>query len=156
MNATTARVGERQAASRLETLSLVVLGFMAVKAALAFPAQGPGLVSLPKDDLVLRFQAHQLFQRDPEELSETQLHDVRRWYRCMQLATRHQTSGRESLNDEERRFVVDTLKEFCPDLEELAGYRRIYDSCRGGLNDGVPAVAATDALHSHSRPVLLE
>ncbi|HWB08035.1 MAG TPA: hypothetical protein VG826_02235 [Pirellulales bacterium] len=152
MNATNDRAGGR----RLEALSLTLLTVLAVVAAVVFPARKRD-VSLRERDLVVYFQAHQLFQRDPEQLSETQLDDVKRWCRCLQLAARHETSGLESLDDDERQFVVRTLHAFCPDLDELPGYRRIYDSCRAGLNAGVPPTVATKReLRSHGRPVLLE
>jgi hypothetical protein len=75
-------------------------------------------------------------------LDESQLDDVKRWCRCLRLAVRHAESGVRSLDDEESRFVLDTFDEFCPDRDELAGYRRIYDSCQRRLSDGMAPVFA--------------
>jgi|SRR5215469_10952423 len=155
MNATIFNAMKRRHATRLEMLSLTALGLLALWLAIAFPAQRNDAASWRDRDYVFYFQAHELFQRDPEELSESQLHDLHRWCRCLNISGRQQVSGVQRLTDEECQFVVKVLDELCPNTDRFAGFRPIYESCAQRLARR-SAIASNHEPHSRAAPVLLE
>jgi hypothetical protein len=156
MNARIDRAGQRRRVSHLEILSLTALALLAIELAIAFPAQRRDEILAPALDYVLYFQSHQLFQCDPEQLSERELNDLKQWCRCLRLTTRHDVSGVQSLTDEECQFVVQTLDDLCPDTAPFAGFRRIHQSCRQSLDHRQAAIASHRESPSHDRPLLLE
>jgi hypothetical protein len=76
------------------------------------------------------YVAHQMYRRDPEELTEPQLDNVQRWCRCDKLCLQCVQAGIESLTDDECQFVAEVLWQLCPNLEEHLNYFPIYEACR--------------------------
>jgi hypothetical protein len=156
MNATISTAAKRRRMTRLEMLALTALGLVALRLAIAFPAQRGEEVAWRERDYVLYYQAHQLFKSDPEKLSEIQLYDLDRWCRSLALIARLRVSGVQSLTEEECQFVVQVLDEFCSDTHQFAGYRPIYESCAQSLARRRSVIALQREQHSHVRAVLLE
>jgi hypothetical protein len=148
---------QRTGMSLLQWLFLTAFGLLALQLALAFPAHHHTGRSWRERDHLVCFYARQLFERDLEELSEAELDDAKRWCRCMQLIVNHEMSGVQSLTDEECRFVVDALDDLCPNVQNAAGYRRVYESCSKRLAvDSPPTTLASkrEPYSSDARPML--
>jgi hypothetical protein len=137
-------------------LLLTAIGLVALRLAIAFPTERGDAVPWRDRDYILYYQAHQLFRCDPEELSESQLHDLDRWCRCVRITGRLEASGVQTLTDEECQFVLQVLDELCPDTELFAGFAPIYESCARSLAQRRSAVASNREWHSRDRPVMLE
>ncbi len=98
---------------------LLLLGLVAIKLVVVFPADhrfNATGTSWQERDRNLYWQASQLFGRDPERLSEAELHNVKDWCRCLALAAKHRTTGFDNLTDDECQFVVDTHDRLAPIL----------------------------------------
>jgi len=138
--------GDRSGTTWLQCIGLAIAALLAIQLIALFPAARSAGQDIPwRDrDYAIWYHAHQLFRCGPEELSETQLADVKRWYRCLLIVGEHEVSGHRSLTDEECQFVVDVLEEQCPNLESSA-YRQVYEECRQRLasKSGPPAIAST-------------
>lgn len=144
-------LGPRRQAAHLKILSLTASGLLALWLAIAFPASPDGAVSWRDRDYAIYYHAHQLFRCDPEELSESQLHDVERWCRCLRLTSQAQTSGVHSLTDDECQFVPQVLDELCTDTKQFAGYRPIYELCAQSLARRRSAIASKHEPPSRDR-----
>lgn len=81
-------------------------------------------------DWTFWFHAHQLYESDPEQLSESELNEVRRWRRCLSLMAACQPLGVEALTDEQCAFVADVFEDLDPNLAEHPGYLSLYEPCR--------------------------
>ncbi|HJT30945.1 MAG TPA: hypothetical protein VJ783_02680 [Pirellulales bacterium] len=92
-------------------------------------------ISWQEKDWRVWFQAQQLFRRDPEELSESELEDVKQWCRCLTLNVRYDKTGVNGLTDDECGLVVDALEKRCPKPHERAPYLPIYKACCRRLAD---------------------
>src|SRR5581483_5784197 len=134
------------AAPLLENLWLAALAVLALGVAVAFQSKRREAMPGTGGDYVLRFWAHQLFQRDPAALSETRLDDLRRWCHCLELITQHNVAGVQSLADEECQFAVDVLDELCPENEAFASFVLVRESCRQSAYCRQAASARTDGL----------
>jgi len=123
----------------LECAALVAAGLVAYELATHYPSStkhGAGHSSWREKDWVVWHHAHQLFQRDPEELSESELEDVKQWCRCLVLVERYGRTGLSSLTNGECELLVETLEKLCPNLDENAGLLPVYKACRRRLADG--------------------
>ena len=122
----------------LKGAGLTAVALLAFQLAAAFPARqsASSAASWRQKDYSIWFQSHQLFDCGPEELTESQLQYVRRWNSCLWIVAETETSGIQSLTDEECRFVVDVLTERDPNLAEHQAYRQIYEACRERLASG--------------------
>src|SRR5579863_1337062 len=157
MNAPIEGAGRRRRLSRLEILALTGLGLLAVQLAIAFPSARQEPALWRDRDYAVYYQAYQLFGRGPEDLSVSELHAVKRWSRCLWLVDKQQSSGVQSLTDEECEFVVEVLDDMCPDTDQFTRYRPIYESCLQSLDRRQGAIAANGELRpSHDRSVLVQ
>ncbi len=120
-----------------EWLLLLLVGLAACWLALAYPAQhrsGSAATSWREKNWVLWWNAQQMYQREPDELSEGEMRNVEDWCLCLALIDRYRNAGLRELTDEECQFVMVTLGALCPDLAQHASYFPIYESCRRRLS----------------------
>ncbi len=89
------------------------------------------------DTYRLRYEAHQLYGCDPEELGTVQLARVKRWCRCVQSINRYAASGLDSLSDEECHDIVELLPKRYPHLEEFPAFVEIVRVCRRRLRGAI-------------------
>lgn len=122
----------------LECIVLIAVELVALTLAWHYPSPRHATPWYEKDWRVW-FQAHQLFRRDPEELSESELEDVKQWCRCLTLNARYNETGLNGLTDDECVLVVETLEKRCPHPHERAPYLVIYEECRRRLADAPPS-----------------
>jgi hypothetical protein len=116
----------------LECAVLLAVGLVGFQLATHFPSHaGPQAEpsAWREKDWFFWYNAHQLFRRDPEQLSASELDDVRHWCECSRLADRCVKQGSDSLTDDERRLVVETLEDLCPNLEEHLYFLPVYQAC---------------------------
>jgi hypothetical protein len=146
------KAGNRCAAIFWQALPLMALTLLAIELAIAFPPS-PDVVPGRGRDYVLQFQSQQLFHCAPEQLSQHDLEDLKRWCDCVELTTRYGVVGLQSLTDEDCQFVVEVLDDLCPDTEEFTGFLRIRESCRRRLYCQEAAIAADREWHSDNRGV---
>jgi serine/threonine protein kinase len=115
----------------LECAVLIAVGLVAFELAWQYPSSRHASSWREKDWRVW-YQAHQLFRGDPEELSESELEDVRQWIRCLGLLERYPNS----LTDAECELFIETLDKLSPNLHEYANvYLPVYEACRRRLAD---------------------
>lgn len=123
-----------------ELLLLVMLAAAAGLLTTAFPANrdfGAAASSWREKNREIWWQAHQLFGRDPEQLSASQRRDVERWCRCIHLLSLYKSNGLQALTDDECRQVTETLSDIWPNLEECDGYFTFTRPAgNGSLNRG--------------------
>lgn len=137
MRKTTYGAGDRSGNTFLECVGLAAVGLLALKLAFAFPATekaGNASSSWRERDWRFWYQAHQLYQREPEELNRAEFENVQRWCRCLLLTAQHEAAGNDSLTGDECQFVEDVLGDLCPNLEKHGGYLPIYEACRRRLD----------------------
>lgn len=133
----------------LECAVLVVLGLVAFQLATLYPsstAPQPGYSAWHEKDWFFWYNAHQLYRRDPERLSESEFEDVRQWCQCVRLVERYVDQGPNSLTDDECQRVVETLANLCPNLEEHVYFFPVYEACRRHLAGTVAHASHRDAL----------
>ena len=119
----------------LEYAVLIAVGLVAFELAWHYPSSRHAS-SWRENDWPVWHQAHQLFQSDPEELSESELEDVRQWIRCLGLLERYLKTGPNSLTDAECELFVETLEKLSPNLHEYAhNFLPVYEACRRRLAD---------------------
>jgi hypothetical protein len=118
----------------LECAVLIAVGLLAFELAWHYPSFRHASSWREKDWLTW-YHAHQLFRRDPEELAESELEDVRQWCRCLVLVDRYNKTGLNGLTDDECELVVETLEKLCPNLQEHGRFRPVYEACRRRLAD---------------------
>jgi hypothetical protein len=89
-------------------------------------------------DWTFWWNAHQLYRRGPEQLTESQFEDVSEWCCCLRLITQAQAAGLSSLTLDECELVATALEDHCPELEQHVNSFPIYQACRRRLakNDG--------------------
>jgi hypothetical protein len=114
----------------LECAALVAAGLVAFELATRYPAvPNPGYGSWRETDWIVWYHAQQLYRRDPAELSQAELVDVKEWGRCLQLFDRYAKAGIDTLTDDECQQVVATLEKLCPNLDEHFNLLPFYDAC---------------------------
>ena len=117
----------------LEWAALMAAGLVAFELAIYYPSKSNLERSSWRDkDWVVWYQAHQLYRRDPAELSKAELADVEQWCRCLQLYAKYLKRGLNSLTDDECRRIV-ALDKLCPSLQEHENLFPFYDACRRRL-----------------------
>lgn len=118
----------RQGVVALAALAFVILPL----AAIGSTNYGPRNTSTSwrERDWKIWHQAHQLYRCDPEQLTDLELHDVRRWCRCLSLIANCQTANVKGLNDAECAFVADVLQDLAPNMAKQPHYLAVYESCR--------------------------
>ncbi|HWB11452.1 MAG TPA: hypothetical protein VG826_19635 [Pirellulales bacterium] len=94
------------------------------------PARG---TSWRDKDWLFWYNAHQLYRRDPDDLTEWQFENVKQWCRCSRLVDQYTNQGLNSLTEDECLLVVETLEKLCPHLEEHKALFPVYEACRRRL-----------------------
>jgi hypothetical protein len=129
------KVGEDPRRGRvrfLEFAGLVAAGLISFELAARYRSQGEN--PWREKDWVVWYNAHQLYRRDPEQLSESELNDVEQWCQCLWLVDKHRKMGLESLTDDECKLLLETVDRVCPNIEEHANLLPIYEGCRRRLS----------------------
>ena len=125
----------------LECAVLIAVGLLAFELAWHYPSSRQAS-SWREEDWPVWHQAHQLFQREPEELCESELEDVGQWIRCLGLLERYLETGSDSLTDAECELFVETLEKLSPNLHEYANrFLPVYEACRRRLADATSGPA---------------
>jgi len=140
-------VCRRARVTRLQCLSLIALGLLALELANVSRAHrraADAAVSWRERDFAVYFQAYQMFQRPPEELSEWQQDEVKRWCRFLAVNCKYDEGGVENLSNDEYRFVVEVLSE--RSLAVQAVYSAVGEACRLRLagEDELPVVEQSE------------
>lgn len=139
----------------LKWAGLAAVGLLALGLSFAVPAGDEASTHSRlwrERDWQIWFQSHQLYQREPEELSQTEIENVQRWSLCLLLVAQHEAAGNDSLTGDECQFVVDALGDLAPNLEKHGGYLSIYEACRRRLDGEERAVASSSHCDSTRGP----
>lgn len=118
----------------LECAVLIAMALVALGLAWHYPSSHPA-TSWREKDWRFWYNAQQLYGRDPDELTESQFENVKKWCRCSRLVDQYHRDGLSGLTDEDCLLVVETLEELCPNLHKHAGLLPVYEACRRRLAD---------------------
>ncbi|HEV3004858.1 MAG TPA: hypothetical protein VGX78_10375 [Pirellulales bacterium] len=82
----------------------------------------------------LFYEAHQMYDRDPDRLNVKQLANVKHSCRCAQILRKYASCGLDSLSDDECRMLVEYLPKRYPNLDEFPAYIEMLQACRRRLD----------------------
>lgn len=131
----------RMRGAAVECATVLAIAVVSLRLAVLFPCAGSRVQASTwqERDYLVWWQAHQLFRCEPEALNDWQLELVSNWHRCLSLLVKYQTSGLESLSDDECRFVVKMIDEVHPRRAKHPGYDQIRMAFQGRLMPGKDA-----------------
>ncbi|HUY34015.1 MAG TPA: hypothetical protein VMV69_14805 [Pirellulales bacterium] len=89
--------------------------------------------NIDPDTYRLRYESHQIYGCEPEELGYVQLARVKRWCRCVQSIEKCAARGLDSLSDAECHDITELMPKRYPHLEEYPVYVEIVRTCRRRL-----------------------
>jgi hypothetical protein len=115
-----------------ECAAVVAAGLVVFELAMLYPSPATPAresISWREKDWFFWYNAHQLYRREPEELTKSQFENVTRWCRCSRLVDQYLEKGLKSLTDDECTLVVETLEKLCPNLQEHVLFLPVYQAC---------------------------
>jgi hypothetical protein len=129
------------------SLAMITIPFIVRGAAVSKPAHlGSGDLAswtvFDGDAYRLAYEAHQLYGRGTEGLSEVQLARVKRSFRCSKAMDKFAEHGLDNLSDDECKAIVEVLPKHFPRLDESPAFARMLEACRRRLDGASETMSA--------------
>jgi hypothetical protein len=120
-------------------LVAISLAFFGWRAAISVPSALSGGSGASRDHVSpdryrLWYEAHQIYGRDPEHLTDVQLANVKQWCRCAEIIDKYCADGLDGLSDHECRLAVEALPKRYPNLDEYPAFIDMLEVCRRRLD----------------------